>query len=500
MAGSLSALNLIVIGGLAMAADIPPQEPLEIGMTPQFVFDNHVVDNHWAIRYKKEAMARVFHQAAKHPNNPLLPGDQPSYCWVVRDEEDGLFRMWYQANLRIDRAKKKGRKYRTYVAYAQSKDGVQWEKPSLDLFEMPGVEPNNVVLGHADAPDAECCSPCILDLPERDRRGYRYVMMYRSKGAPAANLMGIRIVGSHDGIHWDMASDTRIAHLHSDHPNTVSYDPIRDEYVMFCRGKHIYRTFRGAIMDTGASRRVSRMSNKELWTEWTDHTEPQTILIPDEIDSEKHFNFFYGMPTRYFAGIYWGFLEPFRMNDYIYTELAVSRDSVHFLRLPGRPKMIEYGPEGSWDDTMIFASPSWVEVGDEWWIYYSAWDGPHGTAERTGAIGLATIRKEGFISMRGPRSGGALCTRKIRWPGGGLMVNADAREGELRVRVSDAKRKPIAGLDYDDCQAFTGDSVSHEITWREESIRALEGQTIRLEVFLKDAELFTFRATGKETR
>jgi hypothetical protein len=234
------------------------------------------------------------------------------------------------------------------------------------------------------------------------------------------------------------------------------------------------------------------MASQTLWGEWT--SLPQTVATPDELDSETNFNFFYGMPTHYYAGIYWGGLQVFRWNDYIYTELAWSRDGKNFQRLPTRPKLIEYGPEGTWDDTMIFASSRWVEVGDEWWVYYSGWDGPHGTEKRTGGIGLATFRKEGFISQHGPKDGGVVCTRALRWPGGTLRINADAGRGELRVRVSDERRKPIPGYDYDDGQVFNGNSVAHEVTWKDKTLDALTGQVIRLEFLLKDADLYTFKA------
>src|SRR5690606_19132267 len=136
---------------------------------------------------------------------------------------------------------------------------------------------------------------------------------------------------------------------------------------------------------------------------------------------------------------------------------ATSRDGIHFQRFGGRPKLIEFGPDGSWDDTMIFASPSWVEVGDQWWVYYSGWDGPHGTAERDGGIGLACFRKEGFASLRGPVGGGVVCTRLLQWDGGPLYMNADARKGKATVRISDEHRKPLEGFDHADCDVFKGD-------------------------------------------
>jgi len=487
-----------------------PREPVEIGYAPQFLFDNHIVENHWAIKYKRQVVSRVFHPPQKHPENPILQGDQPSHLWVVRDQESGLFRMYYQANYRVRApqtgdenqetlptriTKAKGRAYSTYIAYAESTDGVNWEKPDLKLFAWHKEKPNNIVIGRAERPEVETSAPCIVEVPEPDKRGYRYLLMYRAKGRGGSAINGIRLIGSDDGVHWDQESDTRIAHLHSDCHNTISFDPSRSEYVMFCRAKHIFRAWGDNMFDTGASRRVARLGSPALWADWLAERKPQTVLVPNEIDAATHFNFFYGMPTRHWAGIYWGFLQPFRMNDFLHSELAVSRDGFHFQRFAGRPKLVEHGEEGAWDDEMILASPSWIEVGDEWWIYYNGWDGPHGTSDRTGAIGLAKVRKEGFVSMRGPQAGGVVCTRTILWPGGELVVNADASQGTLRVRVSDENRRPIKGLDYEDCEDFRDDSVAHEVTWKNRSMHELAGATVRLEFFLQDADLYTFRAS-----
>jgi hypothetical protein len=202
------------------------------------------------------------------------------------------------------------------------------------------------------------------------------------------------------------------------------------------------------------------------------------------------------MPVRYWAGIYCGFVQSFRWNDFMHPQLAFSRDGINFERLPSRPKLIDYGAEGSWDYGMLLACPNWIEMGDEWWIYYNGHNGPHESTERASGIGLAKVRKEGFISLRGPSGGGVVCTRAIRWPGGALVMNADARRGEIRVRVSDLLRKPLDGWNYDDCALFNGDSVSHQVTWQGRSLEALKGQVIRLEFLLKDADLYTFRAAN----
>jgi hypothetical protein len=307
----------------------------------------------------------------------------------------------------------------------------------------------------------------------------------------------MRLIGSHDGIHWEIESEARLKHLHSDTLNSIVYDADRDRYLMTCRAKDRYRRFKGDMIDTGASRRISILTSDELWTEWD--ANPRALLTPDEIDAETNHNFFYGMPVHHYAGIYWGFLWVFRMNDPIHTELVTSRDGIHWKRSPKRVPLIPLGEPQAWDDGMTFGGPHWIEVGDEWWFYYAGHNGPHESKQRKAAIGLATARKERLIGLRGPANGGGVVvTRLIKWPGGDLFLNAaasNAGEAEVTVRVSDAIRNPLDGFDHDHCEPFPGDEVRYKVTWNgDRSMTELDGKAIRLEIFLKNADLFTIVA------
>lgn len=154
---------------------------------------------------------------------------------------------------------------------------------------------------------------------------------------------------------WDKASDSQIIDLASDTVNSIVFDPARGEYAMFCRAKDRYLAGQTGMLDTGESRHIARLSGKDLWSKW--EGAPQSILIADELDLEHGFNRFYGMPARVHGGITWGFLWSFKLNTDIWTELAWSRNGVSFERLPARPRVIDLGPEGTWDDGMVFGSP-----------------------------------------------------------------------------------------------------------------------------------------------
>jgi len=454
---------------------------VKIGTSPQLLLDGYIVDNTWAIRHKAQHVERVFHQPQKHPDNPLLKV-QGGYVCVARDPDADGFHLWYQTHIAgTDEARTQ-----YAIAYAFSKDGLNWDVPKLGLHEWQGSKDNNIVIR---GPRRRASGPWLLDVPEADRRGYKYVLSYRDSD-------GTHFIGTHDGVHFDAESDRLIQRLHSDTQNAIVFDPHRQQYLMYCRAKAVYRAFGEDPIDTGESRRIALVANRELWADWP--KEAQNILLPDELDTQQRYHAFYGMPTRVYAGVFFGFLWPFRWNDRIHTELAWSRDGVHFERHPLRPRVVDYGPADAWDDEMVFAS-SWVEDGDEWRVYYSGWVGPHGTPQRTGSIGLATIRKEGFVSLHGPAGGGVVCTRMLRWPGGKLFLNAAAKEGAVTVRVSGPERKVIPGFDHTDCRDFHGDSTAAEICWKGRTLDELTGQPIRLEFFIQNCDLYSFRADPGKT-
>ena len=454
----------------------------EIHHDPQLFVDDFLVDNRWADNHRAESVRRVFHQPAKHPANPVIAGDG-GYVNVVRDDEAGLFRMWYQAYWDISY---EPRKYTYAVAYAESPDGIHWKLPRIRRHSFKNTLDNNIVFAGPFGDHASC--PFIVDAPEEDRRGYRYVMLH---GTRSAEGHGMHLIGSHDGIEWDPASSSLIfPGYRPDTHSSILWDPRLRTYVCFTRATNLYD-------DTnGLRRRVARLEHPTLWDTWPIY--PENILIPDELDERSGHPLFYGMPTQYYAGIYWGFLWPYAYGGDIHTELAFSRDGWNFQRLPERPRLVDRGPEGSWDAGMVFAS-TWLEVGDEWWLYYSGTDGGHNSRENVPGIGLARVRKEGFVSLRSPAGGGTVVTKLMRWPGGRLLVNADASKSEFTVLATGYDRKPIDGFDPAPSLPVTGDRVRHEVVWAHGDIRALEGKPIRLEFLMRgEVDLFGFQAVPEE--
>ena len=105
-------------------------------------------------------------------------------------------------------------------------------------------------------------------------------------------------------------------------------------------------------------------------------------------------------------------------------------------------------------------------------------------------MGLAMLRKNGFVSRDGGREEGLLKTPLAELPGRSMTVNAVVR-GELKVRIVDARGQAVSGFDWADCGPIRGDSVSHWVRWRgTPSLPPL--QPVSLEFSLRDGDLYGF--------
>ena len=110
---------------------------------------------------------------------------------------------------------------------------------------------------------------------------------------------------------------------------------------------------------------------------------------------------------------------------------------------------------------------------------------------------LANLRRDGFVSLDAPEDGSML-TKPIECPGGNLHINARTREGgsvSVSVRRGDGQfdGARLPGWKHQQCHAFQGDAIDHTLRWKGQTgMQGLQGQAIRLEFNLQQAELFSF--------
>ena len=133
------------------------------------------------------------------------------------------------------------------------------------------------------------------------------------------------------------------------------------------------------------------------------------------------------------------------------TSLATSRDGIEWERVLDRQTFLSLGKEGGWEDGMVRIAQNFIVVGDEIYLYYGGVQGAHmdrkfAAAERRHQpmLGLATLRRDGFVSVEAGDEEGFLLTQPLVIAGNELHLNAECRGG-LRVEVTDDAGVPLEG-------------------------------------------------------
>jgi len=172
-----------------------------------------------------------------------------------------------------------------------------------------------------------------------------------------------------------------------------------------------------------------------------------------------------------------------------WTELLTSRDGRDWTR--HQDAFIDRDDRpGAWDHAMAWYADS-LTVGEQEYIYYGGYSAGHKVGDRE--VGMARLRKNGFVSRDAGRAGGRLMTPPARFQGNSLTVNADVR-GELRVRVLNAEGAVLPEFDWTECEPVYGDAVAHRITWRGCSCLPTT-QPLYLEFALDSTDIYGFDVT-----
>ena len=133
------------------------------------------------------------------------------YCSYLYDDECGEYRIYYIARDKSDRS---------MMALASSKDGLNFTKPNLGVFEYDGSKDNNLM----NIPGGDGNVFIDRNAPHTER--YKYLTHFYGSG--------LFLYVSEDGIHW---SDKRtlIAPLMLDGCNMALYDDTEKCYRYYIR-------------------------------------------------------------------------------------------------------------------------------------------------------------------------------------------------------------------------------------------------------------------------
>jgi hypothetical protein len=178
--------------------------------------------------------------SAHRPRVDLQPIIVPEKPWEaslgnysILFEDQGLYRFYYKCGARG--AKADGPSV-SMLAYAESKDGVNWEKPSIGTVTFEGSTDNNLVFGLDAAQGRAVMHPCVFIDPSASP-DERYKLTYNDVVDGKDHIYG---AVSPDGLHWKDLPQPLLSGYHSDTQNVIRFDQDRGRYVGYFRGWTLY--------------------------------------------------------------------------------------------------------------------------------------------------------------------------------------------------------------------------------------------------------------------
>ena len=104
-----------------------------------------------------------------------------------------------------------------------------------------------------------------------------------------------------------------------------------------------------------------------------------------------------------------------------------------------------------------------------------------------GAVCLAVLRRDGFISLDAGEEPGTLLTKPFVLAGSSLHVNADATSGDVAVTVLDGANQIVAVS-----EPVTGDQLRAALRWKSGNLDRVKGKSVSLRLSLRNARLYSF--------
>ncbi|MBI4556406.1 MAG: hypothetical protein HY706_02380 [Candidatus Hydrogenedentes bacterium] len=487
------ALSSLLAGFVSNAASELQDSPgaVSIGLRKQLLVDDYVIA-------AKENVTRALGLVTKANNGqPILVADRPwenadllRFGTVIRDARK--FRMWYLMNADL-------------FGYAESEDGLHWQKPNLGQYEYQGSKENNIV-------DARGVS-CFLDPHETDP-AHKYKSAY---GHPERIMACLAY--SPDGFHWTSYNDGNpVTKRAADTMNQLIWDEEAKTYRLFTRTDYGEGRYGGTLNENRGTRDMTNSdikSNPSAWTkvrEWRFDHEGRWEFKRRQVyalNGWRHEGILFGLV--------WCYEWPGQLGEGPYDiQKRHERDIMNYYLVAARndepwdlswvyaeQPFIPRGPDGSFDKDWIQPAGNIVTWNDQHWIYYCGSRERHDTyrireSNQTRwqcAIGLATLPLDRFVCLAAGDTPGVITTKPFKLEGTRLLINADAAQGEIRTEVLDKTGQPIRGFtDHEAVTIKAVDNIRLEPRWTSQrSLRFLKNTTVGLRFHLTRAKLYAFQ-------
>lgn len=440
---------------LLMATTVFSGEPIDIGSRLELFVDNHLIDEikgdiHRQL-IKPEPKEVVFE------TGELWEGNTSGYYTVFQDGD--LYRMIYRGWQHDEKMKAA---HKEVTCYAESKDGIHWEKPKLRLFNWNGSKENNIVWLSPGTHNFTAFRDDNPKAPAESR--------YKAFGGVGSFGGGLVPFQSPDCTHWKLTQKKPvITNGAFDSQNLAFWDTDRKEYRAY------WRYFGNGV-------RAIRTATSKDFIHWENEADltyhegtPTEHLYTNAIQKYLRApHLFIGFPTRY---------EP--KSQQVEPILMTSRDGTLFYRYadPVIPRSAPRDRNHNRSNYMVWGMFQLPDKPNEISVY-----GTENYYERTpGRVRRFAYRVDGFVALRGGAEGGQMTTRPLQFKGQQLLLNYVVNPaGTLTVEAFD-KTGNVIGKS----KPLSGDAVDAPINWIQKP--DLSTGNIQLRFNVKNADVYSLR-------
>jgi hypothetical protein len=458
---------------LSFLSTVTAAEPIEIGNDLQLFWDDGLIESKTGdvefVLQQPEAKEMILTTEAS------WEGNVSAYFTFLQDSDE--YRAYYRG-AHYDTVKKV-MTHREVTCVAVSKDGVHWNKPTLDIVEFEGSKSNNIVW---DGIGTHCFAPFIDANPD-SKPSEKYKALSRGRYVKGSfdtperqkGVVGLYTFASADGLHWKQTSAKPVITKGAfDSQNLGFWDVNREKYICYSR----------LFIDGVRSIQFCESSDFVNWTE------PVKLKYADSPNEHLYTNaiapyarnpkIYIGLPTRYLPA-----------NSRVEPLFMFSRDGLTFQRwstaiIPESAPADRAGNRSNYAAAGVLQLPNDPEhmsiYGTE--AYYTGSDS---------RVRRFEYRTDGFVALQAKQ--GAIVTHPVVIDGNAIFINARTKKGgSIVVSLLDAAGKSIPGYTANDAIPFRNDLIASEIKWRDgRSLEALAGKTVKLHVSMTGAELFSLQ-------
>ena len=459
----------VLLAKACCGGGVQASEPIHIGSRWELFVDRYLIEQ------TEGDVELGLH--APMPQEVVMVHDRPwegNSCGYHTIFQDGpIYRMYYRGwnhDMKTDK-----QLHPAVVCYAESGDGIHWDRPELGLVEFGGSKRNNIIWAgagtHNFVPFKDTNPEC--------RAEERYKAVARGEDENHQKLLAFT---SADGLHWQLLRDEPIITEGAfDSQNLAFWDVLRREYRCY------FRDFR-------EGRRDIKVAVSRDFRRWS---KPEWLVFPDAPREHLYTNavmpyyraghLLIGFPTRYLPdrgslteGLFMSSRDgrTFHRWPEAFIRPGLNRDRWH-----NRSNYIWWG--------LVETASALPGAGKELSLYTNEGYYFESKAARTRRY---TCRIDGFVSLHACLAGGEVLTKPLVFEGDQLAINfSTSAAGGVKVQIEHADGRPISGFTFADCPEIYGDAIEHAVEWRRAGdVSTLAGKSIRLRFALRDADLYAF--------